>query len=233
MLYRHWASLVMKMNKTKVYVSDTGLLKDKGVFGELYKTVSPDRQRKIDAFLFEKDKRLCLAAELLLKKGLSDAGIESFKVKCGAFGKPYIENEGICFNLSHSEEMVMCAVSSEEVGCDVEKITDIDLEIAKRFFYTTEYDAITAAQSDEERKDIFFRLWTLKESFMKATGLGMKLPLDGFRIDIDGTEITVHQNINQKRYFFKEYNFNNGYKYAVCSLADDFADAEFVSLVKK
>ncbi len=221
----------MKMNKTKVYVSDTKLLKDKGVFGELYKTVSPNRQRKIDSFLFEKDKRLCLAAELLLKKGLSDAGIESFETKYGVFGKPYIENEGICFNLSHSEEMVMCAISSEDVGCDVEKITDIDLEIAKNFFYTTEYDAITAARSDEERRNTFFRLWTLKESFMKATGLGMELPLDSFRIDIDGTEITICQSVNRKRYFFKEYNFNNEYKYAVCSLTNVFDAAEFVSFV--
>ncbi len=231
MLYRRWGSLVMKMNKTNVYVADTKLLKDKDVFGELYQTVSPDRQRKIDAFRFEKDKRLCLAAELLLKKGLSDAGIESFNVKCGVFGKPYIENEGICFNLSHSEEMVLCAVSSKEVGCDVEKITDIDLEIAKRFFYTTEYDAIMAAQSYEERCHTFFRLWTLKESFMKATGLGMKLPLDRFRIDISGAEITVFQSVDKKRYFLKEYHFHNGYKYAVCSLTDDFADAEFVSLI--
>ncbi len=231
MLWRHWGSLVMKMTKTKVYVSDTSFLKDKSVFGELYKTVSPDRQRKIDAFLFEKDKMLCLAAELLLKRALSDAGIERYKVKYGSFGKPYIANESICFNLSHSEDMVMCVISSEEVGCDVEKITDIDLEIAKRFFYTTEYDAITAAKSVEERRNTFFRLWTLKESFMKATGLGMKLPLDSFRIDIDGAEITVCQNADQKRYFFKEYNFNNGYKYAACSSTDDFDDAEFVSLV--
>jgi len=223
-----WDSLVMTMNKTKVYVADTKLLKDKSLFGELYKTVPHDRQRKIDAFLFEKDKRLCLAVELLLKKALLDAGIEKYEIKIGAYGKPYIENKSIFFNLSHSEEMVMCAVSLGEVGCDVEKITNIDLEIAKRFFYTTEYDAIIAAQSEEERRNMFFRLWTLKESFMKATGFGMKLPLDSFRIDIDGDKIAVSHNVNSKKYFFKEYNFDDGYKYAVCSLSDGFADAEFV-----
>lgn len=226
-----WASLVMRMNKTKVYVSDTKFLKDKSVFGELYQTVSPNRQRKIDAFLFEKDKQLCLAAELILKKALSHAGIDHYTVKRGALGKPYLEKERICFNLSHSEEMVMCAISSKEVGCDVEKVTDIDLEIAKRFFYTTEYEAIKAAQSEAERRNMFFRLWTLKESFMKATGLGMKLPLDSFRIGIEGGKLTVCQNVNQEKYFFKEYDFNNGYKYAVCSLTDKFGDAELVSLV--
>lgn len=225
---RLWGSLMMTMNKTKVYLSDTKLLKDKSVFGQLYKTVPPYRQRKVDAFVFEKDKMLCLSAELILKKALFDVGIDDYKIRCDHFGKPYIENESVCFNLSHSGEMVMCAISPKEVGCDVEKITDIDLEIAKRFFYTTEYDAIISAQN---QRDTFFRLWTLKESFMKSTGLGMKLPLDSFKIEIDTNKITVTQNVNQNNYYFNEYNLNDGYKYAVCSRLPEIDDAKFICLV--
>ncbi len=219
----------MKMHKTKVYVGNTACLKDARLFGELYQTVSPDRQRKIDAFLFEKDKRLSLAAELILQKGLSDAGISRYTLEYGAFGKPYIRGENVHFNLSHSGNMVMCAISDQEVGCDVEKVTDVELEIAKRFFFSTEYDAIAAAKSALARRELFFRYWTLKESFMKATGLGMRLALDAFRVDIDENGISLWQTFSRETYYLKEYQLDNGYKFASCGLNPDFADAVLVS----
>lgn len=225
------AFLVTRMNDTKVYIADTDILNDEKLFGELYETVSPVRQKKTDAFIFQKDKKLCLAAELLLNKALSYEGIEKYIVEYGQYGKPYLENEKVFFNLSHSEDMVMCAVSSCEVGCDVEKVADIDLDIARRFFYASEYGAIISAQNRFERNDIFFRLWTLKESYMKATGLGMNLPLDGFRVNIHQENITVCKDDVTESYFFREYDFNNGYKYAVCSGTRNIADARFVSLV--
>ena len=207
------------------------MLEDEAVFSHLYRTVSAERQRKIDGFIFPKDKRLSLAAELLLKKGLYNAGIKEYTIRYGQFGKPYIEDKDIYFNLSHSEEMVMCTVSSAPVGCDVERVADIDLDIAKRFFYTSEYEMIAAAKDAVGRRDLFFRLWTLKESFMKATGLGMELALDSFRVIIDGEKINVEQFVDRNNYYFREYDLKNGYKYAVCGMKDDIADAQLVSLV--
>lgn len=221
----------MKMSKTKVYIADTEFLKDKTVFEKHYLKASAMRKRKIDSFVFMKDKMLCLTAEMLLKKALSDMGISDFEITYGSYGKPYLKDCPLYFNLSHSENMVMCVVSDKEVGCDVEKISQIELEVAKRFFFTTEYDAILKAEDEKSQQEMFFRLWTLKESFMKAVGLGMKLPLDSFRVDIVDEKATVFQKVNKNSYYFKEYNFNNGYRFAVCGRSDNFPEAEFISFV--
>lgn len=213
----------------KVYIARTDELKDDILFGRLYNAVSRDRQEKTDKLIFRKDKMLSLAADALLKKALSDKGIKDFTLEYGKNGKPYISDTDIYFNLSHSENTVMCAVSDMEIGCDAEKVTDIDLEIAKRFFHRAEYE-ILAECTDTEKCDMFFRLWTLKESFVKSTGLGMELPMNSFCIDINKDKISVLQNVSQEKYYFKEYNLNDGYKYAVCSLSEQFEEmTEFVT----
>lgn len=214
----------------KVYIARTEELNDDILFGRLYNAASRMRREKTDKLIFRKDKMLSLAAEALLKKALSDRGISDFALKYGKNGKPYIKDKDIFFNLSHSENTIMCAVSDMEIGCDTEKITDIDLEIAKRFFCGTEYEMIAKERTDEGKRDMFFRLWTLKESFVKATGLGMALPMNSFCIDINKDKILVLQNVSQEKYYFKEYDINDGYKYAVCGKSEQFEEkAEFVT----
>lgn len=228
MLCQHLVSLTMTLSKTAIYIADTGVLKNDKVFEGYYKTVSAQRQKKTDSFIFKKDKMLSLGAELVLIKALSDFGVHDYEIGYAPYGKPYIKDSDIHFNLSHSEEKIMCAISGNPVGCDVEKITDIELEIAKRFFYTTEYSEISRFTQKCHQNEMFFRLWTLKESFMKATGLGMKLPLDSFRIDLSD-EITVAHNVNKYKYYFKEFDFNDGYRYAVCSTEKNFDTVKIVS----
>ena len=79
--------------------------------------------------------------------------------------------------------MVCCAISDREVGADVEyNDPAIDLDIAKNYFYNSEYENIM--KSDNPSNE-FFRYWVLKESYMKYTGLGFNLDLDSFEIIID------------------------------------------------
>ena len=204
----------------RVYIMETGGIKE--VYDSLYNKVSLSRQNKIDKYMQKKDKNLSLAAGLLLKQALADLGINSYNIEYGENGKPYLKNERIFYNLSHSEERAMCVVSMEEVGCDTEKIADIDFKIADRFFNPSECELLNDLSDINEKRTMFFRLWTLKESFMKATGLGMELPLDSFSVDITDDIISVRQNISKERYYFKEYDRNDGYRFAVCSLAPDF-----------
>lgn len=78
---------------------------------------------------------------------------------------------------------------------------------------------------------MFFRLWTLKESFVKALGKGILMPFDSFCIDFSGGEISVRQNVTSQQYFFKEYALGDGFKYAVCGLCGEFEDkVRFVEL---
>ena len=93
------------------------------------------------------------------------------------------------FNLSHSGEYVLCAFSDRkeaQVGCDLEMIGEYREKVAKRFFCGEEYAHIIGTDSEEERKELFYRYWVLKESFMKATRRGMGLSTRAFRIDWDG-----------------------------------------------
>ena len=60
---------------------------------------------------------------------------------------------------------------------------------------------------------------------MKVTGLGMKLPLDSFCIDISDLGVSIEQHVNeQKSYFLKEFDLKDGYQYACCGESDDFED---------
>ena len=148
-----------------------------------YPLVSRKRQEKIDFYRFEKDKKLSCGAYLLLKKMLAEANITDPVFKTEKYGKAYISNhENIHFNLSHSGKIVLCAISDREVGADVEySDPEIDLNIARHYFYNSEYKNIMNAKSRQEE---FFKYWVLKESYMKYTGLGMNLKLDSFEIII-------------------------------------------------
>ena len=149
-----------------------------------YGLVCKNRQEKIDFYRFDKDKKLSCGAYLLLKKLLSEQNITNPEFETGKYGKAYISNhENIYFNLSHSGKIVLCAISDMEVGADVEYIDrEIDLNIAKHYFYNSEYEKIMNSENSPVE---FFKYWVLKESYMKYTGLGMNLELDSFEIMID------------------------------------------------
>ena len=102
-------------------------------------------------------------------------------------GKPSITSPrtSVCFNLSHTQEWVVCAVAqSSLVGIDVEnchrKVPVLTL--AKRFFSKQEYLEL-ASLPEKEQKNRFFDCWTLKESYIKARGEGVALGLSKFSFD--------------------------------------------------
>jgi len=177
-----------------------------------YNLVSKNRQEKINFYRFEKDKKLSAGAYLLLKKLLVNENITNPTFKTERYGKTYISNfENIYFNLSHSGKMVLCAISDMEVGVDIEyNDPEIDLDIAKHYFYNSEYENI---MNSKHPTDEFFKYWVLKESYMKYTGLGMNLNLNSFEIII-GDEIKLkNDNKNLK---FNLFNISN-YKIGIAS----------------
>lgn len=85
------------------------------------------------------------------------------------------------FNLSHTEGLVVLAVAETDVGVDVEWLDrpGRTVELADRYFAPAETAALRALPVDQQR-DRFFDLWTLKESYIKARGLGLAIPLASF-----------------------------------------------------
>ncbi|MGR5266342.1 4'-phosphopantetheinyl transferase family protein [Vibrio astriarenae] len=103
-------------------------------------------------------------------------------------GKPFLANanHSLFFNVSHTQGLIVCAVSVEsEVGVDVESLDKKRnfMAIAKQYFSVQEFQSLTALSNDKERKLLFFQLWTLKEAYLKACGKGITVPLSSICFD--------------------------------------------------
>lgn len=212
--------IMLSMEKhieTKLYIAKISELKNENAYESAYASVDAERQKKVDSYKFLQSKLQSLAAGVLLNRALEDAGLDVSKIQFeqNAYGKPYIQGLDIYFNLSHSGDYAICAISNAEVGCDIEKIDRDEEKIAKRFFCDEEYRDIISKKSEEERKTIFYRYWTLKESFMKATGMGLKLHLNSFQIIISN-KISIKQSVNNSEYSFYEIDEIDGYKCSIC-----------------
>lgn len=92
----------------------------------------------------------------------------------GERGKPYFERIPLYFNLSHSGDYVLCAVSEREVGADIQRFQPVDMmRLAKRFFSEPECQELVRCEETRERQELFFRLWARKEAYGKLTGEGV------------------------------------------------------------
>lgn len=191
---------------------------DKACFQKNYEMLSLVRREKIDSYRLVRDKKLSLGVGILLNRGLSEYGLKEADVAIayGKHGKPYLVNyPNIHFNLSHAGQMVLAIFAEVEVGCDIEPIQKAEMPLAKRFFCSEEYEYI-ATQTEEWQNRAFYRIWTLKESFIKATGLGLSLPLNVFEIQIGTDEmVNVRQTVDHADYQFFEYQMED-YCIAVC-----------------
>lgn len=189
--------------------------------------ISSEKQAKIRKFRMYEDVLRALFGDLLVRYAICsrlEISNEEVAFKFNDYGKPYLEGfPGFHFNVSHSGEWVVCVIDSLPVGIDVETIRQIDMGIARRFFSKDEYDDINAKKTCD-KVDYFFQLWTLKESYIKARGKGLSIPLDSFTIKIDDDGIGAKDKNDDTKWFFKQYEICSGYKMAVCSCNDRFPD---------
>ena len=228
-LPRIQAEAAMDIN-TRIYTADTAVLSDSGLYRRLYEGAPQPRRDKIDRFRFPKDKRLSLGAWALLDYALREAGVSERTLEYNENGKPRLARRSdIHFNLSHSGTRVMCAVSDSEIGCDVEQMTASVPDIAGSCFCPEECAAIERCRDEESRRAMFFRYWTLKESFCKAVGLGLALPLSSFCITIRGGDITVRQNADKRQFFFRSFPHDGEYQYAVCSAEKQLGSIQLIT----
>ncbi len=138
-------------------------------------------------FVFPRNRVEYTAAHVLVRRALAATTghpAAAFRFEAGAHGKPTAwiggTMAGVHFNLSHTRGMVAVAVAPFEHGLDVEPLDrTVNLSIAGRYFCPEEI-AWLGGLPEERRGEGFLRLWTLKEAFIKATGLGLSQELDGF-----------------------------------------------------
>lgn len=213
------------MALVKVYIADVTVLKDEDLYRKLYARLDAERRAKVDRFRFPKDRRLSVGAGALLMYALQKENVGNVSIEVKPTGKPYLAGkESLFFNLSHSENMVMCAVADKEVGCDVERKTEFDGALASYVMTRQELQQIYGLESEAKQQEMFFRLWTLKESYMKATGLGIRLEPGSFGMKVEKESINVIPPVDEREFYFKEYDMDDGYCYSCCSLSDEFSE---------
>lgn len=171
-----------------LYVADISSLPDPLVCQELMQQIPPERQSRIRNMKQEKNRKQSMGAGLLLQKVLALYHMADERVIEGPHGKPRVD--GLEFNLSHSGNLVICAVSDELVGCDVEKIRKAPRDVVSRYFSECEQEYLSRF-SDREYDKNFFRLWTMKESYVKMTGEGLRVPFDAYEIRFDDSGARV------------------------------------------
>ncbi len=211
------------------YIMDVTKLKEQKFFMEQLAAMPVNRQEKIVKLRNLNDKNRSLGAGMILKKGLQKHGItmEEADIQLGRNGKPYLANASdLQFNLSHAGTYAIGSFSCMDVGVDIEKVQSGKRKVADRFFTPEELMHINQTDVVTEQEEQFFRLWTLKESFLKVTGKGMALAMDSFSIHIKST-ITVVENSKTGEYHFTEYvvkSYNNEiYRVAICAKETEFA----------
>ena len=156
------------------------------------KILSSEESDRYTRFAFEKDRHQFLLTRALVRDVLSrylNAEPSALVFTRNAYGKPALAEPVGCpvtFSLSHTKGLSVCAVTAVRlVGVDVESLRRANgsPEIANRFFAPAEV-AFLGRFNGEQKRTQFLRLWTLKEAFVKACGLGLSLPLHSFAIEI-------------------------------------------------
>jgi 4'-phosphopantetheinyl transferase len=169
-----------------------------------YELLTPDERCRLASFRLERDRRVFLATRMLVRTALSQyAPVASaeWRFVVGPHGKPRIDlpvvTPAIHFNLANTPGLVVCAVSvaHDLLGVDVEPVDRAveALGIADRYFCPSEAHDLRALPACQQPRR-FIAYWTLKESYIKARGLGLALPLDQFRFLIADDAVTIAFN---------------------------------------
>jgi 4'-phosphopantetheinyl transferase len=150
--------------------------------------LDPAERERQARFRNPRDAHTFLVSHALVRTALSqfaDVHPADWRFRTNEFGRPEIDGPAgtaLRFNLSHCRNLVVCLVAAgAEPGVDVEEVHQADdlLDLANRYFSPDEVGALRSCRS-EDVAERFFALWTLKESYIKARGMGLALPLDAF-----------------------------------------------------
>lgn len=132
----------------------------------------------------------------------------------GEQGKPYFPSySGIHFNISHTGNLAVCAVSERETGVDIERIRGVREVMLKRVLTPGEQAWVADSANQEEA---FIRLWTLKESYIKATGEGLRAELTEVEFNIRAEDGEDRIFCNQKGYCFYQRKIRQDVYLALC-----------------
>lgn len=153
-----------------------------------------ERRQKALRYRFNIDRKMSVISYLLLLYALRENyGITNPKISYGRYGKPYLtEYPDIYFNISHCPKGCICAVSDRKIGVDIQDIRPFSWDIAKRVCCENELKML---ECTDDRARLFTKIWTMKESYGKMTGIGI-VPAKTINTTILNNEIIIFENNN-------------------------------------
>lgn len=159
-------------------------------------------QEAAERVLIASEKNLFIRSKAFLRMLLSArtrVAPEQWGFGHNPFGRPFIESppayNQLHFNVSHTKGLTVCAISElAEIGIDVENVAQERdfLAMARGFFAHSECQWLAVTPEADLRRN-FYALWTLKEAYVKAKGMGLSIPLSSMSFDLsDGSAIAFH-----------------------------------------
>lgn len=162
-------------------------------------------QDKILKYRRWQDAQLSLLGRVLLFNKINQIGafFEEKDIKYTSYNKPYFENADINFNISHSGNIVVCALTKINVlGVDIEEKKDIHINDFKDLMKPKEWNVIF---NSKDKTETFYQYWTKKEAILKASGLGLSIPLNTFDVSNDSATIKDNKFLLKKVKIDKDY----------------------------
>ena len=206
------------MDSLKVYIVDTHDESFTENREALSRMLSPYRRAKLERFASAGTETaaarrannydLCLAAGLVTDIGLKAYGLNESDMKYGtaAGGKPiFINHPEIRFNISHAGHYAVAAFSDEyEPGIDIEDCRRISNRIIFGIFGEEERRLIMEAPDEATRMQMFGRIWTVREAFVKSTGLGLATPRDAYGTVMKNGRLAITQRVCEGEFGTRE-----------------------------
>ncbi|WP_336701911.1 4'-phosphopantetheinyl transferase family protein [Chryseobacterium indologenes] len=151
------------------------------------------------------DAQLSLLGKVLLQYGLKTYyNISELEIGTLPNKKPYLKGNDLHFNISHSKDLVACAIAEYPLGIDVE-FNDQKISYQDFIFQMTDKE-LQEIQNSEDKMKQFFMYWTRKEAVIKAHGAGMMLPLDSFEVINNECHIVGEKFFTQEIFIHEEYH---------------------------
>ncbi len=213
--------LALPADQIHLWLVFSAELDDERLFAEYRALASAAERAQAQRFYFERDRRQYLITRALVRSVLSRycpaVAPADWRFDKNRYGRPEIANPEalplqLSFNISHTAGLVLLGVTHGEViGVDTENTVEraAPLELAPRYFSSHEAGEMYGLPA-EQQAGRFFDYWTLKESYIKARGMGLSIPLDQFSFDFSaprGIGISFHAPLQDDPLVWRFWQF--------------------------
>lgn len=180
---------------------------DRETFEKYWELLSGYKKKKMSQLNKPEDRMLTFAGEMLARQCLSEltgAPEFAFEILADENGKCVVGNFNAEFNISHSGTKAVCAADKVPLGIDIEKIRPFSFGVAQRictpgellYVFSGSRDSFigfssTAKCEEKQAQNNFYRIWTLKEAYFKATGRGIRDDMKTVEFSFSENAVTV------------------------------------------